>query len=334
MKQDVSGGRKALKIVFRIIIVLIILLLIAVFAGAQYLVKYAISPSSSSGTREVDTTVESVDTSVMANKEEAEGLAWSKNTDYEEMSVTSADNYKLIGHLYNSPNNEDEKYVILVHGYKSDMTAMYSYAKHYYDEGYSVLLIDLRAHGESEGKYIGMGWLDKDDLNQWINALAYKYPDAQIVLHGVSMGAATVLMTSGDDMSSNVKAIIEDCGYTSAYDIFSLELEKRFENIPAFPTMDIASVVCKLDAGYTFKEASALEQVKKSTTPTLFIHGTGDDFVPVDMANELYDAAGCEKELYIVEGAGHAHSKDIDPDKYFDTVFTFIDKYVKTTSDN
>ena len=116
----------------------------------------------------------------------------------------------------------------------------------------------MRATGESEGEYIGMGWLDKDDLKCWIDLIIKQNNNSNIILHGSSMGAATVLMASGDELSSNVKAIIEDSGYTSVWDIFASEAKARF-NLPAFPVLNMFEIVANFRAKYDIKEASALE---------------------------------------------------------------------------
>ena len=145
----------------------------------------------------------------------------------------------------------------------------------------------MRATEESEGKYIGMGWLDKDDIIGWINKIIEKDKNAKIILHGSSMGAATVLMASGEHLPSNVKAIIADSSYTSVWDIFKSELKARF-NLPPFPLMQMFRVIAQIKAKYDIKEGSVINQVKKSKTPTLLIHGDADDFVPVTMEPEIY----------------------------------------------
>ena len=141
------------------------------------------------------------------------------------------------------------------------------------------------------------------------------------------MGAATVSMTSGENLPSNVKAIIADCGYTSVWEQFSYQLNLLF-SLPDFPVMNASSVVTKVKAGYTLKEASALKQVAKSKTPILFIHGDKDDFVPYSMMDELYNATSSEKEKLTVEGAGHAKASEVNPELYWSTIEKFINRYV------
>ncbi len=186
-----------------------------------------------------------------------------------------------------------------------------------------LLTPDLRAHGNSEGKYIGMGWLDRNDILKWIDLILEENPQAKIVLHGVSMGAATAMMVSGENLPKNVVAVVEDCGYTSVYEVFASELKLRF-NLPSFPIINCTSFISRLRAGYNFKEASSLDQIKKSRIPILFIHGTADNFIPVEMCNRLYDSTTCKKEKLLIDQAGHTQSRFLQPVEYYDHVFNFI----------
>lgn len=247
-------------------------------------------------------------------------------SNYTDETLTSFDNLNL--HAYKVLNqNDSNKWVITVHGYTSEGINMSSYAKNYYDIGYNVLIPDLRSHGLSEGDYIGMGWDDRLDIIDWINTILEYNPNAEIVLHGVSMGAATVSMVSGEDLPSNVKAIVADCGYTSVWDEFAYQLDDLF-SLPEFPILNVSSLVAKVRAGYFLGEASTLKQVAKSKTPILFIHGDEDDFVPFYMMEELYNATSSEKEMLTIKNAGHAKASEVDPETYWTTVSNFTSKYI------
>lgn len=254
-------------------------------------------------------------------------VTWLLNdSNYTDEYITSSDKLKLHSYKVTNQNNSN-KWVIAVHGYTSEGINMSTYAKHYYDNGYNVLIPDLRAHGLSEGNYIGMGWDDRLDIISWINYILNENPNAEIILHGVSMGAATVLMTSGEEIPSNVKAIVADCGYTSVWDEFAYQLDDLF-SLPEFPILNVSSMVAKIRAGYFLGEASSLEQVKNSKTPILYIHGDKDDFVPYYMMEELYNATSSEKEMLTIEGAEHAKASEVDPETYWNTVNNFINKYM------
>lgn len=254
-------------------------------------------------------------------------VTWLLNdSNYTDEYITSSDKLKLHSYKVTNQNNSN-KWVIAVHGYTSEGINMSTYAKHYYDNGYNVLIPDLRAHGLSEGNYIGMGWDDRLDIISWINYILNENPNAEIILHGVSMGAATVLMTSGEEIPSNVKAIVADCGYTSVWDEFAYQLDDLF-SLPEFPILNVSSMVAKIRAGYFLGEASSLKQVKNSKTPILYIHGDKDDFVPYYMMEELYNATSSEKEMLTIKGAEHAKASEVDPETYWNTVNNFINKYM------
>ncbi len=252
--------------------------------------------------------------------------SWLNSISKKEINIQSNDKLQLFASEFKL-SNESNKWIILVHGYTSEQSSIYDIARHYSDKGYNVLTPDLRAHGLSEGKYVGMGWLDRNDLLLWIDYLLKNYRNSEIILHGVSMGAATVMMASGENLPTNVKLIVEDCGYTSVWDIFSFELKLRF-NLSTFPVLNAASFITNVRTGYNYKEASSIDQIKKSVTTILFIHGNADEFVPVNMAYKLYDNANINKELIIVDGAGHAESRLADEELYYGSIFSFIDKYL------
>ncbi len=311
------------------IAILLILILIDVLGG-NYLVNFAITRKNASGTKVAPTSITETDDqkNINENYEEITKKVdeWLETADVSTANITSDDGLNLVADYYNT-NPDSHKYAIVVHGYSGNRVHMKAYGLYYAEQGYNILMPDLRSHGDSEGTYIGMGWLDKDDMLKWIDYIVSMDPEAQIVLHGVSMGGATVLMTSGEILPDNVKAIVDDCGYTSVWDIFADEMEYLF-NLPEFPFLYSASFFANIRAGYDFKEASSIEQVRKTTLPIFFAHGSVDNFVHTDMVYELYDACPTDKELYVVEGAGHGQAMYYDPDTYFDKVFNFIGKYV------
>lgn len=249
-----------------------------------------------------------------------------KNSNYTDKYINSFDNLKLHGYEVKN-ENKTNKWAIVVHGYTSEGELVSSKAKHFYEMGYNVLVPDLRGHGKSEGDYIGMGWDDRLDIIDWINNILKDNPSSEIILHGTSMGAATVLSTSGENLPKNVKAIIADCGYTSVWNEFTYQLKALF-NLPSFPVMNLSNMVTMVKAGYSLKDASPIEQVAKSKTPILYIHGDKDDFVPYYMMDELYKATSSEKSKLTVQNAGHGKADLVNPDLYWNTVTDFLNKYI------
>ena len=161
-------------------------------------------------------------------------------------------------------DGEEQKYAIIVHGYRSSAKSVSYLARHYFEAGYNVLIPYMRAHHGSDYEFSTMGWHERFDIIDWINYIDSKSVGAKIVLHGVSMGAATVMMTTGESLPSSVICAVEDCGYTSVYDAYTYKIPKMM-HLPAFPTIDIFRKAIISRVGFDIKEASALNQVRKSS---------------------------------------------------------------------
>ena len=276
---------KILKIIIAILLILILLGVGLTEVIGNYFVNYAIARSGAGGDRKIsqESTIEVLgeDEKIIENnkkiaKENSE--KWSEAIQQKQVEVKANDNITLRGTEYLN-QEETNKWAIILHGYRSNPSSVLTIGEHFSEKGYNVLIPSMRACADSEGEYVGMGWLDKEDLKCWINLIIEENKNAEIILHGSSMGAATVLMASGDELPANVKNIIADSGYTSVWDIFASEAKARF-NLPEFPVLNMFQIVANRKAKYDIKEASSLEQVKKSKTPILFIHGDKDDFVP------------------------------------------------------
>ncbi len=207
-----------------------------------------------------------------------------------------------------------QKTAIIVHGWRDCAIKFLWLARIYEQElGYNVVLPELHACGESEGDVIQMGWKDRLDVLHWMEV----FRADTMVVHGVSMGAATTMMVAGEKTPADIKDLrfVEDCGYTSVWDEFAVQLKEMF-GLPEFPLMYTTSLLCKLRYGWSFGEASALEQVKKSQHPMLFIHGEKDSFVPTWMVHPLYEAKKGRKAKWLGKDAEHGHSYKENKEEY------------------
>lgn len=251
---------------------------------------------------------------------------WFEAQDTSDLYISSYDGLKLHGTFLGC--NNSQRLVICFHGYTSKGTNDFcALSKFYHEQGFNVILADARNHGDSEGEYTGFGVLDRHDAVKWVEYGIKRFgSDVNIFLHGISMGGATVLMTSGLDLPKNVKAIIADCAFTSAYDVFS-HILKRDYHIPKFPIMNITEHMTLKKAGYGYKDVNTLNEVAKTKIPILFIHGDKDDFVPVWMTEKNFEACGSEKEIVIVKNADHAESYFASTDIYEQAVKRYINKY-------
>lgn len=253
-----------------------------------------------------------------------ENRDWMMTMPLEKAEVTARDGLRLRGTFMPCPGSH--KTVICFHGYSSKgMNDFTSLGRFYHGLGYQLLIVDQRAHGESQGEYITFGCLDRYDVLAWTHYVERRFgPGHEMILHGISMGGATVLMASGLKLPAGVKAIISDCAFTSAWDVFSHVLNKTY-HLPAFPLMNLADGMAKKKAGYGLAECSSSEEVKKAQVPILLIHGDADTFVPSRMCQEIYENCASKKEILIIKGAGHAECYYKDTVSYENKVRTFLD---------
>lgn len=237
--------------------------------------------------------------------------------------------YKLHA-LYIAAPQPTNNTALLIHGYNDNAVRMLMLGNLYNrDLGYNVLIPDLTAHGESEGDWINMGWLYRYEVKQWIDVAKDIFGEnTNIVIHGISMGASTALMTSGDTLPNNVKCFVADCGYTSVWDQFEYQMKIDFK-LPAFPLLYIANRYCDYRFGWNFKQSSALTQVRKCDKPVFFIHGDIDTYVPTWMVYKLFEAkTKGEKELWVTKDTKHAKSYWNYTEEYTKRVKDFCDKYL------
>ncbi|MDY0404942.1 alpha/beta hydrolase [Virgibacillus sp. 179-BFC.A HS] len=312
--------KKKLIIIFSALVVVLIAGLI--FAG-----NYFYNQGIKRGT-DIELHSESAAVNALASEKDTsmldEAKAWYDKQEKKTIGMESFDGLKLQAKLIENPAKE-HKLVILAHGFRKNGDDMGKYAKMYHDMGFDILLPDARGHGKSEGDYIGYGWHDRLDYKDWIAKMVDAYGEKQIILHGNSMGAATVLMTSGEKLPGQVKGIIADSAYSGVKAELAHQL-KYIYHLPSFPLLDVTSVITKVRAGFTFGEASAIEQVKKNKLPLLIIHGDADDLVPTRMGHELYEAAGGDKDLWIVPDAGHTKAFDNVTVAYAEKIKEFVQK--------
>lgn len=234
---------------------------------------------------------------------------------HEDVYRMSEDGLKL--HATWFPAGDAGRIVICFHGYTSQgMSDYIGLSDYYMKRGFCMLLVDERAHGDSEGDYIGFGCLDRMDALGWIEWVLEKCgTDVRILLHGTSMGGATVLMASGLQLPPQVKGIVSDCGFTSAKEVFTHVLHSMY-HLPAFPMIQIASLVNRRKAGYGLDDCNAAREVRKAKVPILLIHGDADTFVPCSMCEKIYENCASDKRMLIVKGAAHAESYYKDMEAY------------------
>lgn len=240
--------------------------------------------------------------------------------------ILSADSVQLHAILIPASKPTD-KTAVVIHGHRSSSLGMLHIAYMYQNDlGMNVLLPDLRTHGKSGGTHVQMGWLDRLDALRWTEVAHQCFNADKIVVHGISMGAATTMMLSGEPTPDYVRCYVEDCGYTSVWEELAYVGHHRY-GIGEFPFMYIANEICKYKYGWDFREASSLKQVGQCTKPMLFIHGDNDTYVPSEMIHRLYQAKPCNKAIWEAPGTMHARAYHDYPKEYTRQVKSFVNSY-------
>lgn len=252
-----------------------------------------------------------------------EANAWLKDKEKknltEEVYIKSYDNLKLNGLLIK--HKKHKGIMIIFHGYRSNATKnlFLSYYK-YYEEGYSIILVNQRASSKSEGKYITFGIKERKDVISWVNYVNNRFKGKDVILAGISMGASSVLMSCKElEEKNNVKLIIADCGYVSAYDEIKY-FYKKFSHLSGKVLIPIINFWCKLIGKFNLKDGNTIEALIGCNIPIIFIHGSSDTIVPTDNSIINYDVYNGKKDILIVDNANHGLSYFCDSEDYLNEI--------------
>lgn len=240
---------------------------------------------------------------------------------YEEMSIVSFDGLTLRGRYYEcSPDSPIE---IMFPGYRGSAERDLSGGvQRCFKLGHSALIVDQRAGGRSDGHVISFGVNETKDCRLWVEHVINHFgPEVKIILTGISMGAATVMLTAGSPLPENVIGVLADCGYSSAPDIIKKVIGDL--KLPLGIIYPMVRWAGKLFGGFDVEDADVLAAVRNTTIPIIFIHGDTDDFVPHDMSKLLYENCPTKKLFVSVPGAGHGLGYPMDPEGYIEQVQKF-----------
>ncbi len=242
---------------------------------------------------------------------------------FEPLWVTSFDGLKLYGRYFEyAPGAPIE---LMFHGYRGSAERDLSGGVcRGFKLGHSVLLVDQRCSGKSDGNVITFGINEHRDCLTWLNKMQERFgPETKIILTGISMGASTVLMAAGKPLPKNVIGVLADCGFTSAKEIIKVVIKQMgLPPVIAYPFVKLGAA---LYGRFNLEEITAIESVKNSTVPILFFHGEDDAFVPCYMSQQMHTVCTSKKMLVTVPGAGHGLSYPVQPEQYLDAMRKFFD---------
>lgn len=258
-------------------------------------------------------------------------LTWLSSHKVEDVYVRSKDGLQLYARWIPAENPRGT--ILLAHGYKSTPYIDFSLVLEvYHNLGINMLIPDQRCHGKSEGKYITFGVKEWQDMACWLdyhNACLGSWP---VILSGLSMGASTVLYMADEPLPENVKGMIADCGFTSAYAIIG-KVFRSVAHLPSWPFLWATDLCARLFAGFSLKEKDTRKTLQFGKYPVILAHGLADDFVPCEMSREAYDACTSKKELLFVEAAGHGYSFLKDRERYTKTVEAFLKRNLEESDE-
>ena len=249
-------------------------------------------------------------------------VAWvdmARSLPYECFEITSDDGLTLRGKYYEYQKGAPTE--LLFHGYRGyaerDLSGGIARC---HALGRNALLIDQRASGTSDGSVISFGINERRDCRLWVDWAAKHFgEEVPLYITGVSMGAATVLLTASEPLPKNVVGALADCPYSSQKEIICRVIRKM--GLPDKLLYPFVKLGARIYGGFDLEEISPIEAVKHLTIPVVFIHGDGDTFVPSEMSEALYEAAVApQKDLYIIKDAEHGLAFPTDEDGYIEAL--------------
>ena len=239
----------------------------------------------------------------------------------ERFEIRSRDGLKLRAKYYEYEKGAPLE--IMFHGYKGNAERDLSGGvERCFKLKRNVIIVNQRAHGESDGHVITFGYKEKFDCLDWINfAVEHFGKDQKIIITGISMGAATVLLASGEDLPHNVVSVLADCPYSSTKEIICKIVRELRLPVPIiYPLIRLGAMIF---GGFDPNKSEPREAIKRAKVPIIFVHGDNDDFVPLAMSEEMYEICPTEKAILKVKGAGHGLAFPVDQKGYYKAVGDF-----------
>ncbi len=239
----------------------------------------------------------------------------------DELVIKSKEGYNLKGYYLNCdlPSN---KVIILLHGYLVGHYRSCQYISFFIREGFNILLVDQRGHGNSEGIYATYGRCECEDLDLWVSCIKRKLGEKCFIgVHGHSMGAATGLMYSVLGINK-INFIISEAGYANAVEVIKRKLNKY--KIPFFPFYNLTNYKIKKRCGFSLKEICPMDMVRESEVPIMFIHGDEDELIPYYMSIKMHEIKKGIKSLCIIPKAEHNTCYATNREKYEKEVKAFL----------
>jgi dipeptidyl aminopeptidase/acylaminoacyl peptidase len=231
-----------------------------------------------------------------------------KGIEFEDVTVLSFDGTRLYG--WWMAVADDAPTIVVLHGVKKNRTDVLRAALTLRNAGFNVLVFDGRGHGNSEGRYVTYGFYERRDVEaaiEWLVA-EKKIDRTRVGIAGESMGAAIALQVAA--RNPWIRAVWADSPFASLRRVAE-EFVRRVTRLPGavlnpvlWTTLQVANYRGKFDV----KTVDPLTMAARIKCPVFLVHGKDDQLIPTAHSENIYEALGGQKELWIVEGARHARS--------------------------
>jgi alpha-beta hydrolase superfamily lysophospholipase len=239
-------------------------------------------------------------------------------------TITTQDKLKLAAWDLRHKDAPAKGTMIMFHGHGDCRSGIIGEADAFYNLGWNVLMIDFRAHGMSEGNLCTVGYFETKDVKA-----AYDYivssGEKNIVLYGVSMGAATIIKTMNDYASVKPAKVILEMPFATMLE--GAEGRIRIMNLPDEPFGVLITFWGGTEAGIWAFANKPREYAKKITCPVLLQRGKKDPRVKEEEVNEIYkNIPASKKTLIEYDGVGHASICKNAHEEWMKNVSTFLDR--------
>jgi alpha-beta hydrolase superfamily lysophospholipase len=246
----------------------------------------------------------------------------------EDFSVRASDGVELRGwKVHAAAPNRD--WVLLFHGVADNRSGTLGYAEFLLRHGYSVVMMDARAHGASGGEMATYGWKERYDTVAVANALYSTESVRHLYALGVSMGGAIALQSAA--VEPRIEGVVAEDPFSDlrevSYDYAGMRFSPFLGKTLFRPASIFAVDAIAKAGGFDPDEVSPEKAVAARPFPTLLICGTRDQTIPCRHAELIYKAATGPKELWVVEGARHASALGLEPAEYEARVIRFLSRF-------
>ncbi len=215
--------------------------------------------------------------------------------------------------------------IVLLHGIRENRESMLNRAELLYAEGYSLVLIDFQSHGESYGRHITMGRLEKHDVTAAIRYARKQHPGEAIGLIGVSLGGASAVFASPLD----IDALVIESVYSNLPTAVKNRVTQQLGALSWLP-VEILLALFKFHLGFSASELSPVEMIMNVDCPVFIISGKKDLRTTLEETNILFSLAKEPKQLWLVDDTAHVDIINAKPDKYRELIVDFFGRYLKS----